>query len=208
MYEYFAQFSDDEILRSIKPLPGVLNTLSNLKSHIQYGNVLCGLVTGNVEGIARKKMRACGIIGTGVLSRKAVDQNWDGENEHSFLGGFGSDYCSCDIDDSTRPYKDRAEQIVIAYRRACTLLGVDQELVRVVHVGDAPADILAAKHCAEEGKFGAGVTVGCVGVATGSYSAALLTELAGETMSGRWEPVVLSSGLADCNFIEACGIVA
>lgn len=207
MYEYFAEFSDEDILRSIKPLPGVLDTLSKLAAPQYSHNVLCGLVTGNVEGIARKKMRACGIVQTGVLSRKAPEQDWAGENEHSFLGGFGSDYCSCDIDDDSRPTKDRAEQIAIAYRRACTLLSEDQDLVRVVHVGDAPADILAAKYCAEQDKFGPGVTVSCVGVATGSYGAALLTDLAGETLRGKWEPVVLPLGLADPKFIDSCGIV-
>lgn len=210
MYTYFTTLSDEEIASGIKPLPGVISTLENLTEHVAAkGNVLCGLVTGNVEGIARMKMRACGIYATGVFSEKSDEQTFDGENDHSFLGGFGSDFCSCDIDDPSRAHKDRGEQILIAYRRALTLLQENQELVRIVHVGDAPADILAAKWCSEEdGKLPAGVAVGCVGVATGSFSAAQLAELAGETVSGRWEPVVLEAGLADPGFIQACGIVS
>ena len=56
MYEYFSNFDDDEVIRGIEPLPGVLNTLSELGSEKYKDNLLCGLVTGNVEGIARKKM--------------------------------------------------------------------------------------------------------------------------------------------------------
>jgi phosphoglycolate phosphatase-like HAD superfamily hydrolase len=208
MYQYFASLPDDEISAGIAPIPGVISTLSNLARMQQTGDhVLCGLVTGNVEGIARKKMRACGIYSTGVLGLKATDQGFDGENDHAFLGGFGSDYCSGDLDDPTRPVKDRGEQIVIAYRRALTLLRGDQKLVRVVHVGDAPADVLAAKWCYEEGKFGPDVAVGCVGVGTGTYSTAHLLELVGESIPGKWEPVVLDKGVADEGFIEACGVV-
>jgi hypothetical protein len=42
-----------------------------------------------------------------------------------------------------------------------------EKIVKVVHVGDAPADILAAKYCFENNKFGNDVCVGCIGVATG-----------------------------------------
>lgn len=124
-------------------------------------------MTGNVEGIARKKMRATGILATKALSAPAPDQTWDGDNDSAFLGGFGSDYCSGDIEDMSRINKDRGEQIVIACNRARSMLRPDQQLVRVVHVGDAPADLIAAKWCYEEQKFGADVVVGCVGVATG-----------------------------------------
>lgn len=74
-------------------------------------------------------------------------------------------------------------------------------------MGDAPADVLAAKWCAEEGNCGDGVTVGCVGVATGKYSTEELQKLIGETQPGKWEPVVLKDGLNDPNFIKSCGIV-
>ena len=80
-------------------------------------------------------MRACGILATNCLSPKADDQDWEGEDDSAFLGGFGSDFCSGDIDDMSRIYKDRGEQIAIAYRRACTLLSPNQKIVRVVHIG-------------------------------------------------------------------------
>ena len=124
MFEYISTLTDSETCRGIEVLPGVIGSLESLVSHPSYNtHVLCGLVTGNVEGIARKKMRACGILATNVLSRSSPDQQeWPGEEESSFLGGFGSDYCSGDIDDVSRVYKDRGEQIVIAYNRAKSLL--------------------------------------------------------------------------------------
>ena len=208
MYNYFTNLTDDEVAAGIIPLSGVIETLKQLADiRKSSDNVLIGLVTGNVEGIARIKMRACGIHSTEVFSIKSTEQVFDGEPNHSFLGGFGSDYCSCDIEDDSRPQKDRGEQIAIAYRRALSLLREDQELVRVVHVGDAPADVLAAKWCYQENKFAAHVTVGCVGVATGSFSAEKLKDLAGESIPGKWEPVVLVDGLADPDFIASCGIV-
>lgn len=52
MYEYVAKVDDKDFIRGIEPLPGVISTLTALKSN--HGNdILCGLVTGNVEGIAR-----------------------------------------------------------------------------------------------------------------------------------------------------------
>ena len=133
---------------------------------------MCGLVTGNVEGIARKKMRALGVLATGALSPPAEDQSWAGEECSAFLGGFGSDYCSADIDDANRNYLDRGEQIRIAASRCRTLLRPGTRLGRVVHVGDAPADVLAARSVCgtlddDEGR----TVVGMVAVATGNYSA-------------------------------------
>ena len=78
--------------------------------------------------------------------------------------------------------------------------------MRVVHVGDAPADVLAARACAERGLLGAGVCVGMVGCATGSYTAAQLRQLAGSAVPGSWEPVVLEKGMGDPGFLAACGI--
>jgi len=205
MYEYFRDISDVDVANNIQPLPGVIETLKSLSSY-RKSAIMCGLVTGNVEGIARKKMRAVGIYDTGVFHRKAADQVWDGEDEHSFLGGFGSDYCSGDIVDESRQFKDRGEQILITYRRALSLLDENQDIVRVVHIGDAPNDVLAAKWCFEEGKFGPCVTVGCIGVATGSYSADTLKAFAGEPIKGLYEPVVLEDGIADPSFISSCGL--
>jgi len=209
MYDFVAALPDNEVARGIDVLPGVLKTLRSIASsdHFRSGNVLCGLVTGNVEGIARKKMRAVGILDTRVFAPKADDQIWDGENEHSFLGGFGSCYCSGDIHDMSRLYKDRGEQILIAVRRAQSLLAPDQQLVRVVHIGDAPADVLAAKYCAEQSMLSAqGISVGMIAVATGKFTVDELKMLCGEPTPS-WNPVVLEQGIADPRFISFCHIV-
>jgi phosphoglycolate phosphatase-like HAD superfamily hydrolase len=207
MYDYIARLPDSEMCRGIEALPGVVDTLHKLANDdIVKDHVLCGLVTGNVEGIARKKMRAVGILATGVLSRKAAEQDWDGENDAAFLGGFGSDYCSGDLSDYTRNYKDRGEQIVIAYKRAKSLLSDHQEIVRVVHVGDAPSDVLAAKYCAEENKLGDGVVMSCIAVATGKFTATDLSSLFSDVIPGKWEPHLLENGVADPSFLEKCCI--
>lgn len=82
----------------------------------------------------------------------------------------------------------------------------DQEIVRVVHCGDAPGDVLAAKYCMEHNKFGDGVAVSCIAVATGRFSSEHLSSLFGDSLPGKWEPVVLAKGLADPSFIDACKI--
>jgi len=208
MYEYVQDLSDEDMIKGIEALPGVIETLTSLSSRKNMGtDIMCGLVTGNVEGIAIKKMRATGILATGVFSKSCITQKkWAGNEADSFLGGFGSDYCSGDIDDLSRVYKDRGEQIVIAYNRAKSMLTEDQEIVRVVHVGDAPGDVLAAKYCAEEKKFGDNVTVGCIAVATGKYSSEKLESLFGTFDKGSWEPFVLEKGIADPSFIDLCGV--
>lgn len=210
MHEYFGSLSDQAVSEDLIPLPGVVDTLSKLASDSsKTGSFVCGLVTGNVEGIARKKMRSCGIYQTGIFGKPAADQIkcWSGVEECPILGGFGSDYCSNIIEDISYLYKDRGEQIALCYRRACTQLSANQKINRVIHVGDAPADILAARWCYDMNRCGPGVTVGCIGVATGKYSADELTALIGETVSDKWEPVVLKDGISDPQFIEHCKIV-
>jgi len=202
MHEYFASLSDDEAVAGIGVLPGVISTLRRLAGE---DSIICGLVTGNVEGIARKKMRAVGILETGALAPPAPDQLekvWAGEEGSAFLGGFGSDYCSGIIAEADRNHLDRGEQIAIAVRRCRTTLPEGTEVAKVVHVGDAPSDVLAARSCI--GKLGC--TVGVVGVATGRYSASLLRELAGEPETGVWEPYVLDEGLNDAEFLSIFGI--
>lgn len=208
MHDYCRQVPDEIMMQGIEPLPGVILQLNALAAHPSFTkHVLCGLVTGNVEGIARKKMRSCGIFETNVLSRSSEDQTqcWEGEETCSFLGGFGSDFCSGDLKDESRIYKDRGEQIVIAYRRAQSLLTPDQIISRVVHVGDAPGDVLAAKYCSEENKFGDGVVVSSVAVATGKFTAEHLSSLFGEATE-TWDPICLAQGIADPRFIEVLKI--
>ena len=100
----------------------MLSTLRDLATAEMRERAACGLVTGNVEGIARKKMRAVGVYATGALTLTltltnppalalpypsthpnegalapaAAEQRWEGEEDASFLGGFGSDFCSGD----------------------------------------------------------------------------------------------------------------
>ena len=223
MYEYIAALEDDEVATGIQPLPGVLDHLATLASLQQRqaatgGALACGLVTGNVEGIARRKMRAVGVLATGALAPPTAEQlqkDWSGAGDIGFLGGFGSDYCSRNIQDPARNYLDRGEQIAIAARRCRSSLssrsgaGTTSSLSRVVHVGDAPADVLAAKAYAEgllDGEKPDDLCIGLVAVATGSYSADQLREAAGTPIPGRWEPVVLEQGMADPYFLDACGL--
>lgn len=208
MQDYVSARSDEILTNTIIPIPGVIESLERISKDKQLSDkYLCGLVTGNVEGIARKKMRACGILRTGILSPKSTAQNWQGEDDASFLGGFGTDYCSGDIENPSKNFIDRGQQICIAYERAKTMVRDFEKITRVVHVGDAPADVLAARWCSEQNKFGDNVVVSCVGVATGCYSADELKLHAGDSIAGRWEPIVLEDGVADENFVKACGLI-
>lgn len=80
MYDYIAKLKDDEVAEGIQVLPGVLGHLDTLASMQQQSagsnspSLACGLVTGNVEGIARRKMRAVGVLATGALSPPSTDQ--------------------------------------------------------------------------------------------------------------------------------------
>ena len=201
MYRYVCSKPDEEVVKGIQPLPGVLETLRTLAQNYSETTIRA-LVTGNLEGAARIKMRACGVLGTQCLHPPAASQSWEGAEEYAFLGGFGSDYCSGDIEDLTRIYKDRAEQIVIAYERAKTLLKPGQHIARVIHVGDAPNDVLAAKECFENKRFGEDVTVGCIGVVTGHFQKDELVAQVGAAIPGRWEPLILEKGFNDPQFLQ------
>ena len=202
MYEYICQLEDEQVADGIKTLPGVVDTLEALAD--RQADVWCGLVTGNVEGVARRKMRAVGVWQTKALASPSPQQSeWKGSHDIGFLGGFGSDYCSGNIDDLNRNYLDRSEQISICVERCRRMLSKGKQLQRVVHVGDAPADVLAAKAYAERQP---GVCVGMVATATGSYSAQELRKLAGEPKPGKWECVVLEDGIADPGFVQALGV--
>ncbi|GBF94295.1 hypothetical protein Rsub_06917 [Raphidocelis subcapitata] len=121
-------------------LPGVARLLSTLKAR---PDVETCLVTGNLEPIGWGKMAALGIDGLFSSPR---------------FGGFGSDYCSGSTEEM---WRDRAEFINIAARRAREALGGDIAIGRRWHVGDTPADVRAA---VEAG-------AAALGVATGTCSA-------------------------------------
>ncbi|KAL7468355.1 hypothetical protein ACHAXS_008578 [Conticribra weissflogii] len=215
MFDFVSSCDDSEVARGIAPLPGVLQTLKTLASeHYNKGGekVACGLVTGNVEGIARRKMKALGILDTGALTPLSEPQGgkeWEGVEDIRFLGGFGSDFCSGDIINEERNYLDRGEQLAICVQR-CLDLSVGRNLKRVIHVGDAPADILAAKAYVDHPTKPPGVCVSVVGVATGSYLVQELKELCGEFRHGIWEPVILEEGRGvgdEQEFLKACGLM-
>lgn len=151
-------------------------------------------------------MKAVGLFDTKALSSPCQTQKeWPGSEDIGFLGGFGSDFCSGDISNIDRNHLDRGEQIAIATKRCQNKLADDEVLKRVVHVGDAPADVLAAKWYSEV-NTDESICIGCVAVATGSYSSDELRTLAGTPIPGKWEPVVLENGMADPNFMAACGL--
>lgn len=211
MYEFMRRLDREEIAAHIAPLPGVLDTLRTLASRQQKEHdVSCGLVTGNVEGIARRKMDVLGIFDTGALSPPCVatqrSRTWQDTEHVAFLGGFGSDFCSGNIDDPDRNHLDRGEQLAIATRRCQNQLRSERQLRRVVQVGDAPADVLAAKSFSERNTDDT-LCVGMVAVATGSYPAEELRALIGVPVPGRWEPVVLEDGMTDPTFLQACGLL-
>lgn len=232
MYHCIAALDDEEIARGIEPLPGVIDTLKQLAA--MKDHIMCGLVTGNVEGIARKKMKATGIFQIGAFAEPSSDQQqsqqgsikkWIGSEDIGFLGGFGSDYCSGNIHDISYNYLDRSRQIEIAVQRCQSVLqnksNHQQSLSRVIHVGDAPADVLAAKVFAEKvvslrnrpsrcddpndpERFLSNLQVKMIATATGSYSADQLRDIAGTNIPNQWECTVLENGIADPNFLNIC----
>lgn len=208
MFKYVKERTDQEVAEGIDVLPGVQTQLEKLaKRRVDSKDVLVGLVTGNVEGIARKKMRAVGLFKLDVFSPAAKEQKvWAGEEDTALLGGFGSDFCTPTSDDHSRLSKDRGEQILIAVRRAQSLLSSDEKLVRVVHVGDAPADVLAARYCCDTLKA-QGIAVGMVACATGKFSVLQLLDVMGPVSpaeSQSW--VVLERGVGSEDFLSHCGL--
>lgn len=104
----------------LEVLPGVIDLLKALKENDDVSICLC---TGNLEPIAWEKM---GNLGIKDLFTEP------------FFGGFGSDFCSGNTEES---WKDRSELIKIAAARAEDLVG---EFGGWFHVGDAPMDVQAA----------------------------------------------------------------
>jgi phosphoglycolate phosphatase-like HAD superfamily hydrolase len=145
MYGFVSECNDDEIRKGIAPLPGTIQTLETLAS---YEDVAFGLVTGNVEGIARRKMDALGIYDTGVLTSLSQPPRlggrvWEGMEHKRFLGGFGSDFCSGNIDDPERNYLDRGEQLAICVQRCIEeLCPPNSQIERVIHVGESKTLLL------------------------------------------------------------------
>lgn len=89
--------------------PGIPDLLDALENQ---DGIILGLLTGNIEAGARKKLVASGL-----------------DPDRFSVNAFGSDHAH------------RPELPGIAQRRAKELLGVDLEGSRIVVIGDTPADI-------------------------------------------------------------------
>jgi len=143
----------------LEVLPGVRELLEELSKR---ENVCVCLVTGNMEPIGLGKMEALDLAGY--------------FNKPSFFGGFGSDHCSGNFEES---WKDRAEFVRIAAQKAEKLLNNNSSgssssssIKRRVHVGDAPMDVQAA--------VAAGAKA--LGLTTGIYTKDELLEVAPESV--------------------------
>jgi phosphoglycolate phosphatase-like HAD superfamily hydrolase len=103
---------DAEFAADTRALAGVVDTIGELDRH----GVIQGIVTGNIEPVARRKVRAAGL---GAPLRFDV-------------GGYGSDHI------------ERAELVAIAMRRAADAgVAVDRE--RVWIIGDTRRDLACAQ---------------------------------------------------------------
>ena len=103
---------DAEFAADTPALAGVVDTIGELDRH----GVIQGIVTGNIEPVARRKVRAAGL---GAPLRFDV-------------GGYGSDHI------------ERAELVAIAMRRAADA-GVAVDPERVWIIGDTRRDLACAQ---------------------------------------------------------------
>ncbi|GAB4819077.1 hypothetical protein N2152v2_006123 [Parachlorella kessleri] len=159
MVDYYVA-QRDRAGQGLELLPGVKELLLALK---ERGDVAVCLVTGNMEPIGWTKMEALGIKHLFT---------------EPFFGGFGSDFCSGNTEQS---WKDRAELVRIAAKRAEENLSGG--LRARFHVGDAPMDVSAAEAAGAQ----------AVGVTTGIYTRQELAQ-AGQS-------VVVLDGLQDLQSI-------
>lgn len=95
---------------SLTPFPGVAELIARIEDH--GGEMVPGLLTGNVAEGARLKLQAAGFA-------------W----ERFRVGAFGSDHA------------DRPELPAVAQRRALESLGISFQGKEIVIVGDTPFDI-------------------------------------------------------------------
>eukprot|EP01026_Neomeris_dumetosa_P058165 TRINITY_DN5394_c0_g1_i2.p1 TRINITY_DN5394_c0_g1~~TRINITY_DN5394_c0_g1_i2.p1 ORF type:complete len:169 (-),score=35.18 TRINITY_DN5394_c0_g1_i2:203-709(-) len=149
----YATERKEVVSEGLEILPGVQNLLKTLKDR---DDVLVCLVTGNLQPIGWLKMEWLGIL-----------PYFSNPN----FGGFGSDYCSGNTEES---WKDRAELVKIAYKKAKELHNVD--IKAHFHVGDTTMDVQAA--LAGNAKP--------IGVTTGIYTAQQLEDV------GEGKVVILS----------------
>jgi phosphoglycolate phosphatase-like HAD superfamily hydrolase len=111
---YLKHFDNELLSHIVRPFPGVVECLNHIES--KTGQALLGLLTGNIEPGAQRKLDASGL----GFSRFQV-------------GAFGSDS------------ENRDELPMIAAARAKALVGEHPECETLVIVGDTPADISCGK---------------------------------------------------------------
>lgn len=173
MVGYFLEHSESAS-SGLEVLPGVEELLRRLQD---CGTAATCLVTGNLEPIGWSKMRSLGL--EELFTRP-------------LFGGFGTDHCSGNFDES---WRDRAEFIRIATAKLLKEAedGTDAREGdwRRFHVGDTPNDVLAAVN--------AGVTA--IAVATGIFTKEELALVA------PGKDVIVLDGLADVEaFMKLVGL--
>jgi phosphoglycolate phosphatase-like HAD superfamily hydrolase len=112
LLELYVAYLDEELrvgAHGVRVMPGVCDLLDALETR---GDILLGLLTGNLEAGARAKLGSAGI-----------------DPRRFRVGAYGSDH------------ETRRELPALAQRRAREELGVDVHGADVVVIGDTPADI-------------------------------------------------------------------
>jgi phosphoglycolate phosphatase len=112
LLERYVTYLHDELregLAGVRVMPGVTDLLDALDAR---GDVVLGLLTGNLEAGARAKLGSAGI-----------------DHTRFRVGAYGSDH------------ETRGELPAVAQRRARVDLGLDIPGADVVVIGDTPADI-------------------------------------------------------------------
>ena len=115
LWDYYCAGLDEELgarRERLQTFPGVRALLAHVRAESRFTP---GLVTGNVEGGAWRKLRACRL------------------DEPFPFGAFGSDS------------EDRNDLPGLAIQRAADVAGIEFEPEEVVVIGDTPADIRCAR---------------------------------------------------------------
>mmetsp|Transcript_145 Transcript_145/g.236 ORF Transcript_145/g.236 Transcript_145/m.236 type:complete len:308 (-) Transcript_145:43-966(-) len=132
--EGYVESHFDQLGDTLTPLPGVTSLLRKLN---RRDDVVVGLATGNLEGIAWAKLRATDLLQYFPEPR---------------VGGFSTDFCSGRLDDAAKS-KDRAE-LCNAARRKAIAAHPELSIVAHIHIGDSHSDVLAGELAGCEKVFG------------------------------------------------------
>jgi phosphoglycolate phosphatase len=184
MVEYFESHEEDASL-GLELLPGVERLLEALSKR---KDVIVCLVTGNLEPVARGKMRQLGVW------RYFTPPPASTRAEIPFLGGFGSDHTQ--RDELVRLARDRVLRAFdLKDNKALEAFETNARVLRErVHFGDTPNDVKAA---AASGAVAFAVT-------TGVFSK---QELEAHFEGLEPERCVVFDGLEDTQAVlEACGL--